>query len=326
MSLISVIIPVYNVKKYLPACIESVLQQDMHDMEIFLVDDGSTDGGGEICDIYAQRDRRITIIHQANGGLSRARNVAIDRATAPYLFFVDSDDTIHPHAISTLFQLCEKNNSQIATADYYRVSEKVTRINHLTSNECNNLASKIRTLSAVDATTELLYGGAIEISAWGKLYRSDLFEGIRFPEGKIHEDAATVWKLFLNAKSITTTSQRLYYYTIRTDSITGSGFKPESMQALDFTREIIEYAGGKEPLHDAAVSRHVTVVLSRLIGIARSEYARSEYERVLRGELARYYPSFRKDKAVPPQKKRRAFLLRYFYSCVRLALRLRARL
>lgn len=209
-ELVSIIIPVYNVEKYLERCINSVINQTYTNLEIIIIDDGSSDRCAEICDKYSDIDKRIKVIHKENGGLSDARNSGLDICKGDYIAFVDSDDWIENKMIENLHNLILKNNSDISVCNFVRTSKEV---------EIQNKKEKTIKYNSYDAIKELLKGKKIQDYVWNKLYRAELFNNIRFPKGKNMEDKGTTYKTFLKANSIVTTTNSYYYYFDRTDSI-----------------------------------------------------------------------------------------------------------
>jgi glycosyltransferase involved in cell wall biosynthesis len=211
--LISVIIPVYKVEKYINRCIDSVINQTYTNLEIILVDDGSPDNCGKICDEYAQKDSRVVVIHKENGGLSDARNYGIDVARGEYIMFVDSDDWVHPEIVERLYSGLILNNSQISMADYLETDEIQVDISPISSCDYEVYNPK-------RFFEEIFWGkNAMGETAWAKLYKRELFENIRYPVGKIHEDTYTTPFLVSKAEKITVTREKMYYYYQRDDSI-----------------------------------------------------------------------------------------------------------
>lgn len=203
--LISVVIPIYQVKEYLEQCLESVIGQTYKNLEIILVDDGSTDGSGDLCDKFANKDNRIRVIHKENGGLSSARNVGIDVSKGEYISFIDSDDWIDERYIEELYRLCVDNDCDIAQCVHWDIWSEV------------NIHADKLTKAFVFSPRELAYAfDSLElwqtILAWNKLYKIELFEEIRYPEGRIHEDEYTSYKLTWKANKIAVTYSKLYYY------------------------------------------------------------------------------------------------------------------
>lgn len=212
-KLISIIIPVYKVEKYLSKCLDSVLAQTYKNLEIILVDDGSPDACGEICDQYAQRDSRVNVFHKPNGGVSSARNAGLDRASGEYIYFVDGDDYIEPNLCQRVVELLELHDADIVTFDCWRVTEEGTRL--------GGTETISDGLIVPEAALAELMKGHINNYSWNKIYRRYIFDDIRFPEGRVWEDVAISYKVLLKARRIYCCNERLYYYLQRKDSITG---------------------------------------------------------------------------------------------------------
>lgn len=244
--LISIIVPVYNVERFLRRCVKSLLAQTYRNIEIILIDDGSTDKCGEMCDQYAEKYSHVKVIHQKNGGLSAARNTGIDRAEGAFLYFADSDDYIASDSIEYLFEMIHSSKSDIAVASYRLVDESST-ISSSTPSDRTSTTS----MSAEYALIDALYEKASKFHAWGKLYRKDLFEQVRYPEGRLFEDVGTTYKLYMNSKSITISKAQKYFYTIRKGSITQSDFSPKMMDLIDFAEDIRHTVRDKRGYGDA---------------------------------------------------------------------------
>lgn len=233
--LISIIVPIYNVEKYLERCVETLRAQTYENIEIILVDDGSPDNCPAICDAYAKKDERIRVIHQKNAGLSGARNAGIDVAKGEYFAFVDSDDYIAPDFISSLYELLRETGCAIAQCRFTYVQGEPLK------SEENSSFRVYRGESLM----EQLYGPEEEatyfVVAWNKLYRRDLFEEIRYPVGRIHEDEATTYQLFHKGKKLAFLDRALYgYYTENTGSITAR-FSRRRLQWLQAHEERIVF-------------------------------------------------------------------------------------
>ena len=207
--LISVIVPVYKVEPYLRRCVDSILSQTYTHLEIFLVDDGSPDNCGKICDEYAQKDNRIKVIHKKNGGLSDARNVAIDVAKGEYITFVDSDDFIACDYVETLYNLVEKYQCKVGVA--------WLRIFHEGCEAGINQPPYIeKVFDRIEGIEKMFYQELFDTAAWGKIYHRSLFKtGIRYPFGLIYEDLPTTYLLFLQADKIAFCNRVIYNYLLR---------------------------------------------------------------------------------------------------------------
>lgn len=258
--LVSIIVPVYQVKEYISECVESLLAQTYTNLEILLVDDGSTDGSGEICDEYAAKNSRVRVVHQGNQGLSAARNTGIEIAKGEYLAFVDSDDVVMPAFIETLYELLGKYQADIAACAFIKCpTENLGRVkNKLSSMEAgsgeydsadNRLMARCRRAEREELcmTSEQMlrqWHGKYkkwETIAWNKLYRRQIFGGIRevpsvrFPAGRRHEDVLTSHLFTANAGRVAITATPLYLYRERPGSITDRrvmmGFRSENLRA-----------------------------------------------------------------------------------------------
>ena len=215
---ISVICPVYNVEKYLPRCVESLLAQSFTDFELLLVDDGSTDGSGALCDAYAGKDARVRVFHKQNGGLSDARNFGLDRVSGECVCFVDSDDYVGREYLRILWEALDENVADIsAVAVTETFSEGMTFVASIDTRERFDREAAFRkTLTDTG------------VSAWAKLYRLALFDGVRYPVGEVYEDLATTpWVVDRCRKLVTSTSIQYYYfqragslsYTVKDDTV-----------------------------------------------------------------------------------------------------------
>ena len=232
--LISVIVPVYKVEKYLNRCIDSILNQTWKNLEIILVDDGSPDKCGTICDEYQLRDERIRVIHKPNGGLSDARNAGLDIASGNFIGFVDSDDFIHPEMFRNLMSILTVHHADIAQCSYRKVTDEIP----VDPGEPGNL----KILTSTGALEQLYTPYLVDyVVAWNKLYKKSLFDGIRFPVGKIHEDEATTYKLFYRTGKTVVTGARYYYYFQSPGSIMRSSFSEKKLNYADAMEERIAF-------------------------------------------------------------------------------------
>ena len=219
-DLISVIVPVYRVEKYIIDCVRSIIHQTYTNLQIILVDDGSDDNCPRICDKFALDDRRIEVIHKKNGGLSSARNAGIERAYGAWILFVDSDDFIAVNMIEKLADIVDKTGADIAVCDYEQIPEG-RKFDIIRREEVD----EVKVLGTFDAEARFYEPGRMGqcMVAWNKLYRKNLFdkEGIpvRYPVGKIFEDGFTTYKLVYNASKVAFTDEVLYFYRQRGDSI-----------------------------------------------------------------------------------------------------------
>lgn len=209
-ELISIIVPVYNVERYLEKCIGSLINQSYQNLEIILVDDGSVDRSGGICDAYLAKDPRIQVIHKKNGGLSDARNAGLEKSSGKWFAFIDSDDYITPDTIERLYLAATENNCQIAVCNMIRVYD---------NGETQPFYCPARELTFLEG--ERRFETLNQPSVCNKLFKADLFEGIQFPKGKYYEDTFVYHILAHRAQNIVLTGHDGYFYLSRLDSILG---------------------------------------------------------------------------------------------------------
>lgn len=252
---ISIIIPIYNVEKYLPTCVESILQQTYKNLEVILVDDGSPDRCPVICDELAQKDDRIRVIHQKNKGLSGARNTGIDNAQGDYLIFVDSDDTVEQTLVEELYTYAEKWNCAIVACGRNYIFEDGQIV-------CKIAHDESKVYGFEEAMQEMNSFRLFDMSAWAKIYRKELFEDIRFPEGKLSEDYYIMYKLFDKAQTIGYVAKPLYNYLQRQSSISRN--KKINHDFADAAKKQMEFIDDKYPQmsvlgHTAYASANLTV-------------------------------------------------------------------
>ncbi len=210
-ALISIIIPVYKVEKYLEKCIQSVINQTYENLQIILVDDGSPDNCGKICDEYAQKDHRIEVIHKSNGGLSDARNKGLEIAKGEYIGFVDSDDYIESDMYEVLYNLLKQYNVDVSICNFYTVSQGKIAI--------KNADNGIKEYNRIEILKEILLDNDIQSYAWNKLYKRELFGEIKYPVGKKYEDIGTTFYLLEKCNKVVVTGKPEYYYINRQGSI-----------------------------------------------------------------------------------------------------------
>lgn len=280
--LVSVIIPVYNVERYLARCVDSVLAQTYRNFEVILVDDGATDGSGALCDAYARKDARVRIVHKDNGGLSDARNAGMQAAHGEYYAFVDGDDWIAEDYIAYLCSLMLENHAQITVCGYQKVYE-------MGQNSVGSADTSVRVYDTEEGLFHLLYQRGMISSAWGRLFQAALFCDICFPKGKLHEDVAVMYRLFDKADKIVCGDAKKYFYFQRRDSIVNKAFDRRRMDYLSFTDECILYMEEKHPdLTKAAVSRHFSACFDLLssMGFDKKNHA-DAYSKIVH-EIRKY--------------------------------------
>lgn len=254
MKQVSIIVPVYNVEKYLRKCIDNIINQTYKNLEIILVNDGSTDESGKICDEYATKDDRIQVIHKANGGLSSARNAGLDICVGDYITCVDSDDYLNLSYVEKSMNLCEEFNADISIMRFLRVNDD--------TNEDFEIVEENKTyiFSPEEAIKESLYQKLFACNAWSKLYKRETIKDIRYPFGCLSEDLAVCHLILSNANKVVFSTEIGYYYRLRPFSITTKSFTDNHMDALGFALDIEDYCKKHYPkLQNAAKCRTFNV-------------------------------------------------------------------
>lgn len=269
--LISIIIPVYNVELYLKVCIESVLSQTYENIEIILVDDGSTDHSGGICDYYAKRDERVRVFHKRNGGLSDARNKGMLYVKGDYIMFIDSDDVVSSELVEYLYRLLIENIAEIAICD---------PVHCYPGREICFESEKIKKVFTSEAAiVEMLYQKSFLVAAWGKLYKRETLKGICFPEGILFEDSAIMYKIFDNATKIVYGNAKLYGYLHREGSITTKKFSKKDCDILGICEQIVEYFSNRNiKLQNAARAYQTSAILRIYMNVPRNDDFDKELE------------------------------------------------
>ena len=237
MDLISVIVPVYNVEKYLRKCVDSIVAQTYTNLEIILVDDGSPDNCGKICDEYAEKDSRIKVIHQKNGGLSAARNAGLDIATGDYIGFVDSDDYIDKNYFECMSSHLSKNTLIVCNVIDEDENGKVIK-----KKEADD-----RRYSSAEALSEMCHEKKFGTSACGKIITKEIADKFRFPEGKLYEDLATVYKWYANCKTTILGSGTAYHYVKHFGSISQNNWNDKTRDLMEAAEEMLNYISANFP-------------------------------------------------------------------------------
>ncbi len=280
--LISVIVPIYNVELYLSRCIESIINQSYFNLEIILIDDGSTDNCLKICEEYQKKDKRIKIIHKKNGGLSDARNAGLDIMKGDYVTCIDSDDFVSKYFLENLLSALKKSNCQISTSWFVNYYE-----NDPIPNQKKISNQDINVYSKEEFYEKLLYQDGVEVSAWGKLYKSSLFKDVRYPVGKLYEDIPTTYLLIEKVDNIAVIPNIDYFYFQRRDSIAKSNFSIKKMDAINHMSQFKNFIISNYPqLEQAAICRYFSTVCNILFLIDDFEYI--EQKNVLWNEIKKY--------------------------------------
>ena len=224
--LISVIIPIYNVEKYLARCVDSIVNQTYKNLEIILVDDGSPDRCPQMCDDYAKKDSRIKVVHKKNGGLSNARNAGMAVATGEYISFIDSDDYVSDDFFECLLDVMNKENSDIAECSVVKFYED-NRFDEFSDD------LSVKTYDTQDAMSALIAENPFHQHVWNKLYKTELVKDIPYAVGKLNEDEFWTYLVFGRANKVARINKTMYYYFQRSSSIMGVGYNIRRLDALD---------------------------------------------------------------------------------------------
>ncbi len=275
MALISVIVPVYNVEKYICRCIDSILEQTFRNFELILIDDGSSDNSGRICDAYAEREERIYVVHQKNRGLSAARNAGIDWAflnsDSQWLTFIDSDDWVHEHYLEALYTAVQSGGTEISCCRFEHTYGGMPEVD-------------IKKISADfwDTETYFCERNSNAIIACGKMFPKMCFQSIRFPIGKLHEDEYTIYKILFMYCKLAVVDQPLYAYYVNEDSIIHKKWSPKRLEefgALKQQKCYLKKAGLKKAM--LFVVKHKIISLAVNLKKIKAEGIRTVYVPIL---------------------------------------------
>ncbi len=245
-KLISIIVPIYKVEKYLEECIQSMISQTYKNLEIILVDDGSPDNCGKICDEYARQDSRIKVIHKENAGVARARNSGLDIARGDFISFIDSDDYVAEDAYEKLFKVMLASHADCVVGGCVKIYE----------DENGNIVKRDQVVvspdqekdyvvkSAEEAMQDVLLRGS---AAWNRLYKKEIFETLRFPVDRVNDDEVTALHAYALCKQIVFTRIPTYFYRLRANSITTSNFSLRNVDVFYNSRDNLEFVSGGHP-------------------------------------------------------------------------------
>ena len=289
--LISIIVPVYNMEDYLARCVDSILEQGYQNIEVILINDGSLDRSGKICDHYSSKDKRVRVIHKGNGGLADARNSGLAAARGEYITFIDSDDHVDPGYVRYLYRLLEDNGAAVSVCEFMYEDTA----GNITTHKCSR--EFLLEFTGEEACINQFYRKDITNFAWGKMFRKELFAGIEFPKGMLYEDLGTLYKVFDRAEKIVWGNEPHYYYLQRKDSIMHSSFSDKKMDRIKISEQILEFTEGRsDELRKAAECRLFVsaVQVLREMPLKDPQYA-PQYEKVAE-IINRYKRSVMKDK------------------------------
>ena len=279
--LISIIVPVYQVKKYLTDCVESLEAQTFADREILLVDDGSTDGSGELCDVLADHYQDIRVLHKKNGGLADARNAGLRVAKGQYVGFVDSDDKVAPDFYESLYQALQSTGSRIACCNWVRMTEEGCIKEPSPETLAEALPEACRVLDKEEAVRELLLDQGMTYSACDKLFERSLFEEDPFPGGRLpSEDIPCIYYTITKCDRIVHTGAPKYYYRVVQGSISNKRFKTENMSTFVYMQQVKEDVCRRFP----ALEREAVYALLQCAGAIYTRLLQSGMRKQFRQE------------------------------------------
>lgn len=259
VPLISLIIPVYNIEPYVRRCLDSAIAQTYRNIEIIVVDDGSTDGSPALCDLYATKDSRLKVIHRRNGGLSAARNSGLDICRGEYISFVDGDDCVRADYAQRLYAASAAQDALMSAGGYDSFETDAAPADSAL------FPSQSSCVPGLAAETANARGDIRFVTAWGKLFHRSLWKTMRFPEGKLHEDEFTTYRAIYASGKVAFVDIPLYHYFQRAGSIMGARFNVRRLDVLDALDEKLNFykAYNEKELCAATVTMYVSKFLSR---------------------------------------------------------------
>lgn len=316
MDKISIIVPVYNVSKYIRKCLDTIINQTYTNLEIILIDDGSTDDSGNICDEYAKRDKRIKVIHKENEGLSIARNTGIKNATGKYIGFIDSDDWIDLDMYNRLYNNLKNENAEISCCNRLLV--------YSNKQKEYGTSSYYEVMNSERAIELMCTYGYIGVSVYTKLFEKKLFDGIEFPNGKKSEDVFIIYKLLDKASVIVYDATPLYYYRQREGSITSA--KNINLDIIDASKEMMDFVEKKYPdIKSVVENNYVYSIIGVYDTILKSKEKGTkidELKKFIVAEVRKYYQEIKSLKINSKSRKIQLILIRYIPSLYCLAFKL----
>ena len=269
---ISVIVPIYNIEKYVEECIKSILEQSYNNIELILVDDGASDSSGEICDGWAKKDARIKVVHQKNGGLACAVNTGLQHVTGEWILFVDGDDFIFPHTLQHVIELQQKHEADLVIYDFS--FDKQVESSEEVLIHTNNIGA-LKNLYIRNSEYKNIR--LVTTVRWTKLYRKEVLDGIVFPEGRIHEDEI-VHEILYRCKKVLYTNRKCYFYRQREDSIVHETISIKVLDKLQAFKERVHFFENIEntELMNLAINKFVLLFIQMF---CKSENVKEESEK-----------------------------------------------
>lgn len=299
---ISVIVPVYNAQPWLDRCVESLLAQSHSQLQILLVNDGSTDQSGSMCDQWAEKEPRIQAVHKPNGGLSSARNAGLDHATGQYVMFIDSDDVIHPDMCQILLQGLLQQDAQIATCEAAHTFED--------QDPPYTVVTDWKVMDRQEAIRHMWYQTGFFPSACTKLYVRSLFDGERFTEGLLYEDVDIMHRLLWQTKKVACNDSALYGYMHRGESLTTQSFSLKALDILTIAQKMRDFAENTDPTLSGAANAYSATAAMRVALNAPKTKEFADGHAAAKTLLKKYSKSVIFDKRT--RRKTRLGLLLYF--------------
>lgn len=245
MTAISVIVPVYNVEGYLERCVNSILHQTFQDFEVVLVDDGSTDSSGEMCDEYAKKCNKIRVFHKENGGPSDARNRGLEEAVGEYFVFVDSDDYIDKRYLEVLYRIAKAHGADLVICDAVNVWKG--KHSYTEQEDWREAICSTEAIPKVEAYRRVFLCEHMAVTVWAKLYHKNLFREIRYPKGEIHEDVGIIEQIIESSDKIMCTRYQGYFYVRRRGSIVHGKMGPQHMIKIENAKHLWEFTKERYP-------------------------------------------------------------------------------
>lgn len=308
-ALVTVIVPVYNIQQYITRCVTSICSQIYKYLEIILVDDGSTDGSERICDKLAESDSRIKVIHKINGGLSDARNAALDIAKGDYFVLVDGDDFVSKYYVSNLITAIMVDNADMAVSWFENVLEGTSP-----KTEAKSVAdSEVEILSSAECVRKMLYQDGVETSACGKLYKKELFNDLRYPKGKLYEDILVTYETIHRSKKIAFIKNVDYYYFQRKTSIQYQKFSLRKLDAVNHIETLRSKVMNDYPDLEKAADCRCFSTISNILFQIGNEQEYKDLKRQLWKKLLYYRKSVISDHNARKKAKAGAVLTYFGY-------------
>lgn len=309
-SLISIIVPVYKVEAYIHRCLKSIISQTYRNLEIILVDDGTPDNSGCICEEYAEKDNRISVYHKENGGLSDARNYGIRKSKGEFITCIDSDDYVDKDYISYLNELVHKYGTKMAICQHRTFYDNGSVVDHGGHGD-DILETEL-------CLKRMLYHDVIDTSAWGKLYHRDLFLTVEYPKGKIFEDIGTTYKLISQCKEVAVGYESKYNYIFHNNSLVNGSFNKKKLDMLEMTDVMAEEVLVNYPnLKKAVLRRQVYARFSTLNQMLNEDNYNEERQEIIKF-IKISTRSILKDKDAPKRDKLALILLNVNYNLYRI--------